>query len=104
MWCGSVSVLPWDDEVFVDDVGRARWQRNQEVAAKLEQLGDFLIIGGYEERHATCFGRLAYAIAMHPESIAQLVKERRLRDLEGVNGTIAVILRELFMSGTCGKF
>ena len=32
---------------YTDDKGRVRWRRNDEVAAVVKQLGEYLIIGGY---------------------------------------------------------
>ncbi len=91
------------DVPYADERGRTRWQRNDEIAEKLKQLGDFLIIGGYEDSHATRYGRLAHTISRHPESITTLHREERLGDIPGVGKTIAEIIAELLETGTCRK-
>lgn len=34
------------DLSYTDDKGRKRWHRNDDVAAVVKQLGEYLIIGG----------------------------------------------------------
>jgi len=88
---------------YVDYKGRRRWQQNDQVAEQLKQLGDFLIIGGYEESHATRYSKLAHTISRHPESIVRLYKEGRLSKISGVGGAIAKIVSEFLETGTCTK-
>ncbi|MFQ5918080.1 MAG: helix-hairpin-helix domain-containing protein, partial [Candidatus Binatia bacterium] len=83
--------------------GRRRWHRNDQIAEQVKQLGDFLIIGGYEESHATRYGKLAHTISRHRESIVRLYKEGRLGKIPGVGGTIAKIVSEFLETGTCTK-
>ena len=64
-----------DDESYTDAKGRTRWHRNDEIAKNLQQLHDILVIGGYEESHATRYARLAYTISRHPESVEALHDE-----------------------------
>lgn len=98
-------LLPMETDTFtLDEKGRTRWKRNEEIAEKLKQLGDFLIIGGYEESHATRYGRLAYTISRYPLSVVDLYQEGRLNAIEGIGDTIAGIVGELLETGTCRKW
>ena len=92
-----------DDTSYTDQKGRTRWRRNDEIAEKLQQLHDILVIGGYEESHAARYPRLAYAISRHPESIVELHREGRLSTISGVGETIAEIIGEFIETGTCTK-
>ena len=94
---------PKGDTSYTDQKGRTRWRRNDEIADKLKQLHDILIIGGYEESHATRYGRLAYTISRHPESVEALHDEGRLSTISGVGDTIAEIIGEFIETGTCTK-
>ena len=91
------------DASYVDAKGRLRWHRNDKVAAQIKQLGDFLIIGGYEESHAKRYGKLAHTISRYPRSVVQLHKEGHLNEIPGVGGTIAEIIAEFLRTGTCSK-
>ena len=66
------------NESYIDAKGRHRWRCNDQIAEKLNQLHDLLVIGGYEESHARRYPQLAYAISRHPESILMLHEEDRL--------------------------
>ncbi len=88
---------------YVDAKGRLRWRRNDEVADQIKRLGDFLIIGGYEESHARRYGKLAHTISRYPKSVVRLHKEGRLGDIPGVGGTIAEMIGEFLRTGTCSK-
>ena len=92
-----------DDTSYIDQKGRTRWRRNDEIAGKLQQLHDILVIGGYEESHAARYPRLAYAISRHPESIVELHREGCLSTISGVGETIAEIIGEFIETGTCTK-
>lgn len=94
---------PKGDTSYTDQKGRTRWRRNDEIADKLKQLHDILIIGGYEESHATRYTRLAYTISRHPESVEVLHDEGRLSAISGVGETIAEIIGEFIETGTCNK-
>jgi DNA polymerase (family 10) len=91
------------DASYIDAKGRLRWHRNDKVAVQIKQLGDFLIIGGYEESHAKRYGKLAHTISRYPKSVVQLHKEGRLNEIPGVGGTIAEIIGEFIRTGTCSK-
>lgn len=91
------------DKSYVDYKGRRRWQQNDQVAEQLKQLGDFLIIGGYEESHAVRYSKLAHTISRYPEAIGQLYREGRLSEIPGVGGAIAKIVSEFLETGTCTK-
>ena len=89
---------------YVDEKGRRRWRRNDEIADKLRDLHDFLVIGGYDEVHASRYPRLALAISRSPQSIETLAAEGRLREFPGIAGVIEDIVQELIDRGTCKKF
>jgi DNA polymerase/3'-5' exonuclease PolX len=96
---------PMEPDTFtLDDNGRTRWKRNEEIAARLKQLGEFLVIGGYEETHAARYARLAYTISRYPLSVVDLYQDGRLSAIEGIGDTIAGIVAELLESGTCRKW
>jgi DNA polymerase (family 10) len=88
---------------YVDEKGRTRWQGNDQLAERLKQLYDFLIIGDYEESHAARYPRLAHAISRYPESLEAMRREGRLEEIPGVSGKIAGMLCELMDTGTCSK-
>ena len=92
-----------NDTSYTDQKGRTRWQRNEEIATKLRQLHDILVIGGYEESHARRYSRLAYTISRHPESVEELHREGRLSTISSVGETIAEIIGEFIETGTCTK-
>ena len=94
---------PKGDTSYIDQKGRTRWRLNDEIAKKLQQLHDILIIGGYEESHATRYARLAYTISRHSESVEELHREERLPTISGVGDTIAEIIGEFIETGTCTK-
>ena len=52
------------DTSYVDAKGRTRWQRNEWLAERLKELGEFLVIGGYAESHAVVYKRLSYTISL----------------------------------------
>lgn len=76
---------------------------NAELAQKLKDLRDYLIIAGYEPSHATRYSHIARAIEKMPESAEQLRKEGRLKDIPGVGGLIATYIKEILETGTCSK-
>lgn len=77
------------DESYVDEKGRIRWRVNDEIGVRLKTLGEFLVVGGYEESHATRYPKLAHAISRYPESIIRLHREARLGEIPGVGKTSA---------------
>lgn len=89
---------------YTDEKGRRRWRRNEEIAAKLKELHDFLVIGGYDEVHASRYPRLALAISRYPLSIETLAAEGRLEEFPGIAGAVSGIIQELIDRGTCRKF
>jgi DNA polymerase (family 10) len=94
----------FDDEQYIDEVGRPRWRRNAELAAHLRRLQDFLVIGGYPESHALRYGRLALDIDQLGESIALVEKEDRLKRIRGVGPDIANMIAEFLRKGTTSKY
>ncbi len=91
------------DQAYVDEKGRPRWRRNDQVAEYLKQLYDFLVIGGYEETHARRYPQLAYTISRHPGLIDQLHAEGRLAEIQGIGGVVAQIIGEFIETGSSGK-
>lgn len=92
------------EATYVDEKGRTRWKRNDEVAAVVKQLGEYLIIGGYPEEHAKRYAQLAHAISRWPESIDQLADAEELNKINGVGGVITGYLTEIVKTGTTEKF
>jgi DNA polymerase (family 10) len=76
---------------------------NAELAQKLRDLRDFLIIAGYEESHATRYTHIARNIEKWPESVEQMRKENRLKDLPQVGPLIAQYIREIIDDGVSSK-
>lgn len=89
---------------YTDAKGRTRWVRNDEVAATVKQLGEYLIIGGYPEEHAKRYAQLAHTISRWPESIDKIAKAENLNSLPGVGGVITGYLDEIIKTGTTDKF
>ncbi len=89
---------------YTDDKGRKRWVRNDEIAFVVKQLGDYLIIGGYPEKHAKRYAQLAHSISRWPESIDDLAKNDQLSSIPGVGGVITDYISEIVRTGTTSKF
>ena len=94
---------PPEPESYLDDKGRTRWRRNDQVGEKLKELHDLLVIGGYPPDHAARYPKLAYSISRHPECIDDLLAENRLTEIPGIAKTVAGILSELILTGDCAK-
>lgn len=92
-----------EDETYIDSKGRKRWRCNDALGEKLKELYDYLVIGNYEESHATRYPKLAHAISRHDESIDVLAKEGRLSSISGVSKVIAGIITEFLETGSCKK-
>ncbi|MBX2880579.1 MAG: hypothetical protein KTR32_11630 [Granulosicoccus sp.] len=89
---------------YKDSKGRKRWVRNDEVAAVVKQLGEYLIIGGYPEDHAKRYAQLAHTISRWPESIDELASKAQLDTLPGVGGVITEYIQDIVRTGTTAKF
>jgi len=76
---------------------------NAELAQKLRDLRDFLIIAGYEESHATRYTQIARTIEKMPESAEQMKREHRLTEIPQVGKLIAVYIREIIDDGVSSK-
>ena len=79
-------------------------RRNIEVATYMRRLHDYLIIGGYPERHAGPYLRLAHVIANHEVDIQILAKERRLKRIPGLGWHIERTIIEYLDTGNSSKF
>jgi DNA polymerase (family 10) len=89
---------------YKDAKGRKRWHRNDEVAAIVKQLGEYLIIGGYPEEHAKRYGQLAHTISRMPDLIDSLAENDELNSIPGVGGIITGYIDEIVRTGTTEKF
>jgi len=89
---------------YTDAKGRTRWHRNDDVAATVKQLGEYLIIGGYPEEHAKRYSQIAHTISRWPDSIDAVAKADDLSSLPGVGGVITEYLDEIIRTGTTAKF
>jgi len=76
---------------------------NAELAQKLRDLRDFLIIAGYEESHATRYTHIARAIEKMPESVEQMRREARLKEIPGVGKLIQLYIKEILDDGVSSK-
>lgn len=76
---------------------------NNELAHKLKDLRDFLIIAGYEESHATRYTQIARLIEKMPEPIETVEAEGRLTDIPGVGKLVAMYIREILTTGVSSK-
>ena len=76
---------------------------NSEVAEKLRDLRDFLIIAGYEESHATRYTQIARYIEKLPEAIEDVKREGRLQEVPGVGKLVAQYIREIMEDGVSSK-
>lgn len=76
---------------------------NAELADKLRDLRDFLIIAGYEESHATRYTQIARYIEKMPEPIEDVKREHRLTELPGVGKLVAQYIREIMDDGVSSK-
>ena len=92
------------DRSRTDGKGRTRWELNERLGDRLSRLADYLVIGGYEESHATVYKRLSYTVSRWPESLERLRHEGRLKELPSVGPTIQALLTELVDTGTCAKW
>jgi len=76
---------------------------NSELADKLRDLRDFLIIAGYEESHATRYTQIARYIEKLSEPIEAINREKRLGEIPGVGKLVAQYIREIIETGVSSK-
>jgi DNA polymerase (family 10) len=76
---------------------------NQELADKLRDLRDFLIIAGYEESHALRYTQISRYIEKLPEPVETIRKEGRLKDIPQVGPLIATYIKEILEDGVSSK-
>ncbi len=76
---------------------------NLEMANRLRDLRDFLIIAGYEESHATRYTQIARTIEKMPEPIMDLHVEHRLTEIPMVGKLIAQYMKEIIRDGVSSK-
>ena len=76
---------------------------NSELADRLRDLRDFLIIAGYEESHATRYTQIARYIEKMPESVEDVNREHRFTEIPGVGKLVAQYIREIMDDGISSK-
>ena len=76
---------------------------NRELAQKLRDLRDYLIIAGYEESHAVRYTNIARYIEKMPEDVNVLKREFRLREIPGVGKLIQLYIKEILEEGISSK-
>ncbi len=76
---------------------------NAELAQKLKDLRDFLIIAGYEESHALRYTQIARSIEKMPEPVEDLAAQGRLSEIPQVGKLIAQYMSEILATGTSSK-
>ncbi len=89
---------------YIDIKGRTRFHENDELAEKLKQLGQFLVVGGYPAQHAARYFKLAHTISRHPEPLRQIYEAGQLQKFSGIGATVAQIIAEFLETGTCTKW
>jgi DNA polymerase (family 10) len=82
----------------------ANWEvtsmRNEEVVAMLEETADLMEIAGENPFKARAYRRAADAIAALKEPVEELVRTKRLNQIEGVGESIARDIAEFLQKGT----
>jgi DNA polymerase (family 10) len=76
---------------------------NQELAQKLKDLRDFLIIAGYPEGHATRYTHIARHIEKMAEPVTDLAAEGRLAEIPGVGALVKQYIKEILETGVSSK-
>ena len=76
---------------------------NPELAQKLKDLRDFLIIAGYPEGHATRYSHIARYIEKMKEPAATMLAEGRLGEIPGVGPLVKQYIREIIQDGVSSK-
>ena len=76
---------------------------NQELAQKLKDLRDFLIIAGYPEGHATRYSHIARYIEKMKEPATTMLSEGRLGEIPGVGPLVKQYIREIIQDGVSSK-
>ena len=76
---------------------------NAELAQKLRDLRDFLIIAGYDESHAVRYTHIARTIERLPEPVEQMRREGRLTEIPQVGKLIALYIKEILDTGVSSK-
>jgi len=74
--------------------------RNEEVVAMLEETADLMEIAGENPFKARAYRRAADAIAALKEPVEELVRTKRLNQIEGVGESIARDIAEFLQKGT----
>lgn len=89
---------------YIDAKGRTRFYENDELAEKLKQLANFLVVGGYPAQHAARYPKLAHTISRYPEPLRHIYERGQLKQFSGIGETVAQIIAEFLETGTCTKW
>jgi DNA polymerase (family 10) len=81
-------------------MGGDRKMQNEKVVAMLEETADLMEIAGENPFKARAYRRAADAIAALKEPIEELVKAKRLNQIEGIGESIARDITEFLQKGT----
>lgn len=76
---------------------------NGELAARLRDLRDYLVIAGYPEEHASRYGVIARQIEGWGESVAEMRRVGRLEEIRGVGPTVRTYIKEILDDGVSSK-
>lgn len=76
---------------------------NTELADHLRQLHAFLVIAGYDEMHARRYIHIASEVEDLTEPAEQLMREARLREIQGVGPSVAGYIKEILQNGKSSK-
>jgi DNA polymerase (family X) len=76
---------------------------NRELAAHLRELQAFLVIAGYDELHARRYSHIAHEIDQMGEPVEQLLREGRLKEIQGVGPSTAGYIKEILQDGKSSK-
>lgn len=76
---------------------------NDELADRLRDLHDFLVIAGYPEDHATRYLHIARALQKMPESVSEMRREGRLKELPGVGPLVQTYIKQILDDGVSEK-
>ena len=76
---------------------------NRELAAHLRELQAFLVIAGYDEMHARRYLHISHEIEQMGEPVEDLMREGRLKEIQGVGPSTAGYIKEILLSGKSSK-
>lgn len=75
---------------------------NLDLAGYFREMAALLELQGLTGFKLRAYQRAAEAIESHPEALAALAREGRLREVRGIGSSFAAKIEELLATGTCG--